>query len=83
MPGFVGASAKYGNRLGGIFHGLFRMAVLLLKRGFRPHLKTAVRNIAGDIVSNIAEIPWWESRKGTVRSHPSKEAEHLLYAPGS
>lgn len=57
LPGFIGASTQYGNGLGGIFRSLFRMAVPLFKRGFsiaKPHLKTAVANIAGDVVSNIA-----------------------------
>ena len=42
--------------LGGIFRGLFRMAVLLLKKGFnivKPHLKTAAKNVVSEVVSNI------------------------------
>ncbi len=46
----------YGAGLGGLFRGLFRMAVPLLKRGFsfaKPHLKSAATNIVSDVVSNV------------------------------
>ncbi len=46
----------YGAGLGGLFRGLFRMAVPLLKRGFsfaKPHLKSAAKNIVSDVVSNV------------------------------
>lgn len=46
----------YGAGLGGLFRGLFRMAIPLLKRGFsiaKPHLKSAARNIVSDVVSNV------------------------------
>ncbi len=39
----------------GIFKALFRTALPLLKRGFsivKPHLKTAARNIASDVVTS-------------------------------
>ncbi len=45
----------YGAGLGGLFRGLFRMAVPLLKKGFniaKPHLKAAAKNIVSDVVSN-------------------------------
>ncbi len=41
--------------IGGIFKALFRTALPLLKRGFsivKPHLKTAARNIASDVVTS-------------------------------
>lgn len=59
---------QYGNGLGGIFYSLFRMAVLLLKRGFsiaRRHLKTAATNTAGDVVSNIMRNTTVGKQKGT------------------
>ncbi len=46
----------YGAGLGGLFRGLFRMAVPLLKRGFsfaKPHLKSAAKNIVSDVVSKV------------------------------
>ena len=46
----------YGAGLGGLFRGLFRMAIPLLKRGFsiaKPHLKSAAKNIVSDVVSNV------------------------------
>ncbi len=57
LPDFIGASTQYSHGLGGIFRNLFRLAVLLLKRGFslaKPHLKTAATNIMADAVSSIA-----------------------------
>ena len=44
LPGFQGAPTMYGSGLGGLFRGLFRMAIPFLKKGFsiaKPHLKTA------------------------------------------
>lgn len=57
LPGYAGGGVMYGMGLGlgGLFRGLFRMAVPLLKRGFsiaRPHLKSAAKNILSDVVSN-------------------------------
>lgn len=56
LPGYHGSSAMYGAGLGGLFRGLFRMAIPLLKRGFsiaKPHLKSAARNIVGDVVNSV------------------------------
>ncbi|XP_016420228.1 uncharacterized protein F54H12.2-like [Sinocyclocheilus rhinocerous] len=55
LGGLAGGAVMYGAGLGGLFRGLFRMAVPLLKRGFsiaKPHLKSAAKNIAADVVSN-------------------------------
>lgn len=55
LPGYAGGAVMYGAGLGGLFRGLFRMAVPLLKKGFniaKPHLKAAAKNIVSDIVSN-------------------------------
>lgn len=55
LPGYAGGGVMYGAGLGGIFRGLFRMAIPLLKRGFsiaKPHLKSAAKNILTDVVSN-------------------------------
>ncbi len=54
-PGYAGGPVMYGGGIGGIFKALFRTALPLLKRGFsivKPHLKTAARNIASDIVTS-------------------------------
>lgn len=55
MPGYAGGGIMNGAGLGGLFRGLFRMALPLLKRGFsiaRPHLKNAAKNIVSDVVTN-------------------------------
>ena len=56
LPGYAGGGVMYGAGLGGLFRGLFRMAIPLLKRGFsiaKPHLKSAAKNIVSDVVSNV------------------------------
>ncbi len=56
LPGYSGSGVMYGAGLGGLFRGLFRMAVPLLKRGFsfaKSHLKSAAKNIVSDVVSNV------------------------------
>lgn len=56
LPGYSGLGAQYGAGLGGIFRGLFRLAFPLLKKGFTfaaPHLKTAAKNIATDVITNV------------------------------
>ncbi len=55
LPGYAGGPVMYGAGIGGIFKALFRTALPLLKRGFsivKPHLKTAARNIATDVVTS-------------------------------
>ncbi len=55
LPGYAGGPVMYGAGIGGIFKVLFRTALPLLKRGFtivKPHLKTAARNIANDVVTS-------------------------------
>ncbi|KAL1268826.1 hypothetical protein QQF64_034189 [Cirrhinus molitorella] len=45
----------YGSGVGGLFRGLFRMAIPFLKKGFniaKPHLKAAAKNIVTDVFSN-------------------------------
>ncbi len=56
LPGYAGGAVMYGSGLGGLFRGLFRMAVPLLKRRFsiaKPHLKSAAKHIATDVISNV------------------------------
>lgn len=48
LLGYAGGAVMYGSGLGGLFRGLFRMAVPLLKTGFniaKPHLKMAAKNM--------------------------------------
>ncbi|KAL1256637.1 hypothetical protein QQF64_012182 [Cirrhinus molitorella] len=55
LPGYAGGGVMYGSGLGGVFRKLFRMAMPLLKQGFRiakPHLKSAAKNILSDVVTN-------------------------------
>ncbi len=54
LPRYAGSPFMYGAGLV-IFKALFRTALPLLKRGFsiaKPHLKTAARNIASDLVTS-------------------------------
>lgn len=56
LSGYAGGGVMYRAGLGGLFRGLFRMAIPLLKRGFsiaKPHLKSAAKNIVSDVVSNV------------------------------
>ena len=56
LPGFHGAPVMYGRGVGGIFQHLFRLAVPLFRKGVdvvKPHLKTAARNIAHDVVGRV------------------------------
>lgn len=57
LEGFHGAEFMHGAGLAGIFRGLFRRAVPLLRRGLefvKPHVKTAARNIAKDAVTSVS-----------------------------
>lgn len=56
LPGYHGTPVMYGSGLGGIFRSLFRKAGPLLKRGLnimKPHVKTAMQNIATDVVGEV------------------------------
>ena len=56
LPGYAGAPTQYGGGLGGMFRNLFRYALPLLRRGFNiatPHIKTAAKNIVGDVVTSM------------------------------
>ena len=60
LPGYAGSASQYGYGLGGIFRNLFRFAMPLLKTGYtmaKPHLKTAVRNLAGDVIARVMDKP--------------------------
>lgn len=66
LPGYVGSRVQYGNGLAGIFKALYRMAIPLFIRGAmiaKPHLKTAVKNIAGDVVSNITRAAFSKQKQ--------------------
>ncbi len=66
LPGYAGGAVMYGAGLGGLFRGLFRLAVPLLKRGFsiaKPHLKSAAKNIATDVVSNMMSRSYNDNSK--------------------
>ena len=56
LPGYAGAPAQYGAGLGGMLRNLFRFAMPLLRRGVsiaKPHIKTAAKHIAGDVVTQL------------------------------
>ncbi len=66
LPGYAGGPVMYGGGIGGIFKALFRTALPLLKRGFsivKPHLKTAARNIASDVVTNALSRSYNDANK--------------------
>lgn len=57
LPGFTGASVMYGRGIGSLFSRLFRFVSPLVKRGFalaKPHLTSAAKNIASDVMSHAA-----------------------------
>lgn len=60
LAGFRGAPVMYGTGIGGLFRGLFRKAMPLLRRGLeiiKPHMKAAanniVRDVSGQLVSRV------------------------------
>lgn len=57
LPGFAGAPVMYGRGIGSLFSRLFRFISPLVKKGFalaKPHLKSAAKNIATDVISHAA-----------------------------
>lgn len=53
LPGFYGAPVMYGRGIGSIFSRLFRFVAPLVRKGFaiaKPHLKSAAKNIASDVI---------------------------------
>lgn len=57
LPGFAGAPVMYGRGIGSLFSRLFRFVSPLVKKGFalaRPHLTSAAKNIASDVMSHAA-----------------------------
>jgi len=68
LPGYEGSSTQYGAGIGGMFRSLFRMAVPLFKRGMsiaKPHLKSAARNIIGDVMTNISQAASTPKQQGS------------------
>lgn len=58
LPGFAGAPVNYGRGIGAVFSRLFRFVTPLLKTGFsivKPHLKSAVKNIASDVIDHTGK----------------------------
>lgn len=57
LPGFAGAPVMYGRGIGSLFSRLFRFVSPLVKRGFalaKPHLTSAAKNIASDVMTHAA-----------------------------
>jgi len=59
LPGYAGGGVMYGSGfasgIGGLFKGLFRMAMPFFRRGIsiaKPHLKSAAKNIMSDVVTS-------------------------------
>ena len=58
LPGFAGAPMVYGRGLGSMLSKAFRFVMPFLKRGVdiaKPHLKTAAKSIASDVVSTVTK----------------------------
>lgn len=54
LPGYHGAPVMYGKGVGSVFARLFRFVTPFVKKGFaiaKPHLKTAAKGIATDVIS--------------------------------
>ena len=67
LTGYEGSSTQYGAGIGGMFCSLFRMAVPLFKRGVsitKPHLKSAAKNIIGDVITNITRASSTPKQQG-------------------
>ncbi len=72
----------YGGGIGGILKALFRTALPLLKRGFsivKPHLKTAARNIASDVVTSALS----RSYNDTNNNNGQNGNGRMVMSPGS
>jgi len=68
LPGFYGAPVMYGRGIGSIFSRLFRFVAPLVRRGFaiaKPHLKSAVKNIASDVISKAVHNYGGQSDHGS------------------
>lgn len=67
LAGYAGARVQYGNGLAGIFRAIYRTMFPLFMRGVkiaRPHLTTAAKNIAGDVVSNVTRAAFSKRQDG-------------------
>ena len=66
LPGYSGSRVQYGNGLAGIFRAIYRTVVPLFKRGIaiaKPHLTSAAKNIAGDVMSNVTRAAFSNKRQ--------------------
>lgn len=58
LGGFVGAPVMYGRGLGSMLSRAFRFVIPFLKQGAKiakPHLKSAVKGIASDVVGSVTK----------------------------
>ncbi len=56
LPGFQGAPVQYGRGIGSVLSRAFRFILPFIKRGAtlaKPHLSTAAKGIASDVVSAV------------------------------
>ncbi len=84
LPGYAGGPVMYGAGIGGIFKALFRTALPLLKRGFsivKPHLKTAARNIASDVVTSALSRPYNDSNNHDQNGNGLMVMSHGSFKP--
>lgn len=78
LPGFRGSPVMYGTGIGGLFRGLFRKAMPLLRRGLeiiKPHVKAAANNIARDVSGRLVSRVVGGGQEGSgmavIRKKPS------------
>lgn len=67
--------------IGGLFKGLFRMAVPLIKRGFviaKAHLKTVAEGIVGEVVSSIVSVALWLEMSKQMKNAASADIKKRL-----
>ncbi len=77
-------AVMYMDGLDGLFRGLFRLAIPILKRGFgiaKPHLKSAPKNIAADVVSNALSRSYNDNSKAQDGSGLIFMARKRLFKP--
>ncbi len=74
----------YGASIGGIFKALFRTALPLLKRGFsiaKPHLKTAARNIASNVVTSALSRSYNDTNNNGQNGNGLMVMSHNSFKP--
>ncbi len=81
---YAGGAVMDGAGLGGLFRGLFRLAIPLLKGGFsiaKLHLKSTTKIIASDVISSALSRSYSENPKAQDGSGLIVMARKRMYKP--